>query len=114
MAPYFCNICNLFATENIEKTYHCDKCGSCRVKPSVDSKLIHCSRCKNCVIEDHTCIDDNFASDCPICLEYLFTSRNPCTMMKCGHAIHIACLEELIRHNNYNCPLCMRTLINND
>jgi hypothetical protein len=113
MAPYFCNICNLFATVNIDRTYHCDKCGSCRVKPSVDSKLIHCDRCANCVVEDHICIDNNFASDCPICMEYLFTSMDPCTVMKCGHAIHIACLNEMIKNNNYKCPLCMRTIINN-
>ena len=112
MAPYFCNICNLFATENIDKTYHCDKCGSCRVKPSIYSNLTHCDRCSNCVVENHTCIDNNFASDCPICMEYLFTSMGPCTLMKCGHAIHIACLNEMIKNNNYKCPLCLRTIIN--
>ena len=111
MAPYFCNICNLFATENIERIYHCEKCGSCRIKPSIDAKLIHCDRCVNCVVENHVCIDNNFASDCPICMEYLFTSRDPCTVMKCGHAIHIACLDEMIKNNNYKCPLCMRTII---
>jgi hypothetical protein len=43
-------------------------------------------------------------------MEFLFDSRKACSSMRCGHTIHVACLEQLMR-SQYKCPLCSASLL---
>jgi len=33
--------------------------------------------------------------NCPICLEYMFDSRKPMVLLRCGHPLHHHCLMEV-------------------
>jgi hypothetical protein len=39
-----------------------------------------------------------------ICYEYLFDSRIPASLTKCGHAMHETCMKEMFEANCYKCP----------
>ena len=102
---YYCDICNIWCSSN--NTYHCNKCNTCRVGNINNYK--HCDKCKVCIhinkYEKHKCFSDGIL-ECPICIESINTSPNPSSILKCGHAIHIKCLNQLIKNNFNKCPIC--------
>lgn len=108
LSKFYCDICHVFTSDEI---YHCDDCGMCRVGNSADFR--HCSKCRACIgtsgFESHTCIEGMMESNCPICQEWLATSRDPIGWMKCGHAIHVECGRRY-SEMNYTCPICSRTI----
>ena len=59
--------------------------------------------------DNHKCINNSVESNCPICMESIFYSVTNITSMKCGHYIHIECLQEYLK-NNYKCPVCLISL----
>ena len=57
----------------------------------------------------------------PICLEDLFSSTLPVNFLRCGHAIHVSCLDSLLyqpdQSTPWRCPTCKRSITsdpNND
>lgn len=48
-------------------------------------------------------------SACPVCLEYLFDSVRPTSVLPCGHTIHSECLRECERQRQLSCPVCLRS-----
>ena len=78
-AEYFCSCCRMYSTPTAAGIYHCEGCGICRVGKR--ENFFHCETCKACFTHesktrgDHVCIDSSLSQDCPICLEYMFTSR---------------------------------------
>lgn len=111
MAHYYCDICHLFDDDQTKIINHCDKCGICRIG---DNK--HCDKCNMCFskegFDSHKCIDaSKYNDDCVICLESLKNSRNHTTIIKCGHLIHMECLNDFIRSNQYQCPLCKKSIV---
>lgn len=106
---YYCNTCHLWDNSG-KDIFHCDKCGICRLGKRED--WIHCDKCNHCYSKGftHKCINDNTKNNCPVCNEYLFDSQKPVSILKCGHAIHSACLEKLLKHD-YRCPLCKKTVV---
>ena len=55
---------------------------------------------------NHNCINKSIESNCPICMESIFYSVKQITFMKCGHYIHLECLQDYSK-TNYKCPLCL-------
>lgn len=109
-AAYFCAVCNFFDDRIERNYYHCDKCGICRVKGNND--FMHCDNCGMCVASlDHTCNAERFHTDCPICLENLFDSIKPATVLPCGHPIHAHCKLNCFQQNRTSCPLCRKTML---
>ncbi|KAL7644928.1 UNVERIFIED_CONTAM: hypothetical protein RMT77_004745 [Armadillidium vulgare] len=108
---YYCSICRLF--DNKENSqYHCDGCGLCRVGGR--ENFFHCDRCKMCLpksMTKHKCIDDISHRDCPICLEYIHTSRIVSHMPPCGHLIHTPCYIDLLNAGIYACPTCGKSMV---
>ncbi|KAJ1972864.1 hypothetical protein H4R34_005264 [Dimargaris verticillata] len=111
LGHYYCNVCHFWSDSPNQSLYHCQECGICRVGPEEDFR--HCSKCKCCIShdawDDHRCIENTLDSDCPICGEFLFTSKQSATFMKCGHAIHQDCLRQYL-DTSYQCPICRKTL----
>tara|TARA_B110000114_G_C14976886_1_gene350866 strand:- start:81 stop:920 length:840 start_codon:yes stop_codon:yes gene_type:complete len=107
---YYCNICHLYENENIE-IYHCEKCNICRKGKKELFK--HCDKCNGCInisiVNNHKCINKSVESNCPICMESIFYSVKQITSMKCGHYIHLECLQDYSK-SNYKCPLCLVSL----
>lgn len=58
--------------------------------------------------ENHNCKDGKYKSNCPVCQEYLFSSRSASHEMPCGHAIHWECFRQLAAHDS-RCPVCKKT-----
>jgi hypothetical protein len=56
--------------------------------------------------ESHKCLPELLHQNCPVCMEFMHTSRSSATFMRCGHPIHQSCLVEFIKAGNYKCPLC--------
>ena len=110
---YYCKICNLWDSTENKDIYHCDSCKICRVGKKED--YIHCPKCNLCITKEnfkndnHKCIVNGGHSICPICSENLFTSTNSISILRCGHCIHVECLQEYTKHN-YNCPICKKSL----
>jgi hypothetical protein len=113
-ATYFCSICRLYDSSGTP-VYHCDACGLCR-KGSPDANF-HCNTCNACVSLEsqarHRCMPQSLDVDCPICKEYLFTSRKPVVYMRCGHTMHSDCWDVYTR-TKYTCPLCQKCLTTMD
>jgi RING finger and CHY zinc finger domain-containing protein 1 len=106
---YHCSICNLWMSDE-ERPYHCADCGFCRV--GGQENFQHCDQCGMCidrvVFSDHNCKADKYRSNCPVCQEYLFSSRAASHEMPCGHAIHWDCFRQLATHDS-RCPFCKKT-----
>jgi len=106
---YHCSICNLWMS-NEEEPYHCEHCGFCRVGGAENFK--HCHDCGMCIdielFDDHNCKSGKYQSNCPVCQEDLFSSRDASHEMPCGHAIHWHCFEELTSFDS-RCPICKKT-----
>ncbi len=110
---YYCEICNFFDNDVSKQQFHCEKCKICRV--GGEHNFYHCEKCNCCISiqlkDNHTCIENTFHKECPICLESLFDSVKNVTLLKCGHSIHQECYYELIKSNNIKCPLCNKSII---
>jgi len=106
---YHCNICNLWLSDD-ESPYHCEKCGFCRVGGRENFR--HCDDCGMCIdrllFDDHNCKAGKYMSNCPVCQEDLFSSRDASHEMPCGHAIHWHCFKELTTYDT-RCPVCKKT-----
>jgi RING finger and CHY zinc finger domain-containing protein 1 len=106
---YNCTTCNLWMS-NEERPYHCEHCGFCRVGGAENFQ--HCHSCGMCIdislIETHNCKEGKYRSNCPVCQEYLFSSRGASHEMPCGHAIHWECFRQLAAHDS-RCPICKKT-----
>ena len=106
---YHCAICNLWMS-NEERPYHCPDCGFCRVGGGGNFR--HCQDCGMCIdkqlFQDHNCKVGKYMSNCPVCQEDLFSSRDASHELPCGHAIHWHCFRELASHDS-RCPMCKKT-----
>jgi len=112
LAKYYCGTCRLFS--DAEKSiFHCKDCGLCRVGKGLGIDYKHCHKCGSCInisiFDDHVCLENALHSDCPICAEYMFTSVKPVCILKCGHYIHLPCLDEYTQQD-YRCPICLKSL----
>lgn len=109
-ANYFCGLCKIWC--NSGDIYHCDFCKLCRIGPK--SKFFHCFKCDACMDVrlkgNHNHVENTLKSDCPICAEYMFTSRKNIMFLACGHAIHLSCFESYIGRS-LQCPVCMKSMI---
>jgi len=107
---YHCAICNLWMS-NEERPYHCPDCGFCRVGGG--ENFIHCHDCGMCIDKDlfdtHNCKVGKYMSNCPVCQEDLFSSRDASHELPCGHAIHWHCFQQLASHDS-RCPICKKTV----
>lgn len=108
LARYYCDICKFYDDTESKEIFHCPDCGLCRLGRPGD--YIHCKRCGCCLnqkyYEKHPCIENSLQSDCPICFNYLFKSRDPVTFfMPCGHPLHYECLVQYGKVSNL-CPIC--------
>ncbi|CAG9326389.1 unnamed protein product [Blepharisma stoltei] len=112
MGAYFCAICHLYDSDLSKNIYHCDKCGICRVGPR--EKYFHCDTCEACLSvslrNSHTCRPGILKSNCAVCQEDMFTSRQRAMPMSCGHFIHNACLRDMMAHHRYTCPICCKSI----
>ncbi|KAM9959296.1 hypothetical protein ACTFIR_000368 [Dictyostelium discoideum] len=110
-ARYFCDVCKFYDDSPTKKIYHCDKCGICRVGSRDD--YIHCDKCNGCLsksgFNSHKCIENKF-SNCPICMDDLFSSREPSTPFDCGHMIHSSCYNDFIKSGSFKCPICKKSI----
>lgn len=107
MSDYYCDICKLFS-DNLDTT-HCNKCGICRIGKDIK----HCDKCNMCynsdVFDSHKCVNV-FDSICPICQEDIKTSREITSILDCNHIVHVKCLQQSLLTNNYQCPLCKKSM----
>lgn len=115
LAYYFCPKCVLYDNDQSKDIYHCDKCGICRLGLGLSKDYFHCDECNICLAidlkEHHRCVTNTTHCNCPICNEYLFTSVAKVVFMTCGHLIHQACYDEMVKHS-YKCPMCKKTVVN--
>ena len=109
LGEYHCAICNLWMS-NEEHPYHCPDCGFCRVGGGENFR--HCQDCGMCIdkqlFDGHNCKVGKYMSNCPVCQEDLFSSRDASHELPCGHAIHWHCFRELASHDS-RCPMCKKT-----
>ena len=116
-ASYYCNICHLYSDKPASEIYHCEKCNICRMcgVGNTPSHFFHCDKCGGCIHTDHEkthkCVRDALRNDCCICLDNIFLSREPVSILPCGHAIHSTCFNSSIKQNKYTCPLCRKMMI---
>ncbi|XP_043716175.1 zinc finger protein BRUTUS-like isoform X2 [Telopea speciosissima] len=94
MAKHYCNICKLFDDERT--VYHCPFCNLCRVGKGLGIDFFHCMTCNCCLgmsLVDHKCREKGLETNCPICCDFLFTSRETVRALPCGHFMHSACFK---------------------
>lgn len=112
LGNYFCSICHLFDHNLSKNIYHCEKCGICRVGPR--EQFFHCDTCEACLgltlKDSHMCLPGVLKSDCAVCQEDMFTSRESVIPIKCGHFIHGSCLKDMMNHHRYTCPVCRKSI----
>ncbi|XP_066400618.1 E3 ubiquitin-protein ligase RZFP34-like isoform X3 [Miscanthus floridulus] len=94
---FHCDGCGICRTGGAENFYHCDKCGCCYTSLLKDS---------------HHCVDRAMHHNCPVCIEYLFDSTKAISVLHCGHTIHLECLYEMRTHQQFSCPVCLRSACN--
>ncbi|KAL1894825.1 hypothetical protein Cpir12675_003470 [Ceratocystis pirilliformis] len=81
---------------------------------------LQCSTCSKCacistsIQYSHKCIERATDCNCPICEDYLFTSRKAVVFMECGHSIHRSCHDKYLATGSYKCPLCSKAIINTE
>ncbi|KAI7738980.1 hypothetical protein M8C21_010447 [Ambrosia artemisiifolia] len=110
MARYYCPICKLFDDER--QIYHCPYCNLCRVGRGLGIDYFHCMNCNACMsrsLSKHTCREKCLEDNCPICHEYIFTSKDPVKALPCGHVMHSSCFQAYTC-TNYTCPICCKSL----
>ena len=106
---YYCEKCQFYDDDVSRQQFHCEGCGICRVGGKTN--FFHCDRCGCCysttLRNEHKCIENSMRRQCPVCLDYLFDSVKPISVLvRCGHAMHEACLQSLHENSLYRCPLC--------
>ncbi|CAL1529500.1 unnamed protein product [Lymnaea stagnalis] len=108
---YFCPVCRLY--DDNKDQFHCEKCGICRVGPK--ESFFHCDKCNACLSTslqgNHKCVENVSRSCCPICQEFLHTSRAELQIPRCGHMIHRNCLQTFFQQGLYQCPMCKESLL---
>eukprot|EP00741_Cyanophora_paradoxa_P012176 tig00020603_g11764.t1 len=112
-ASYFCERCLIYESNPERPIYHCEDCAICRVGKGLGTDYFHCEKCAACISVDHKehrCVEGNTKNNCPICFEFMFTSRNAVVIAKCGHAMHEACFKQYTRSSMYTCPVCFKSL----
>jgi RING finger and CHY zinc finger domain-containing protein 1 len=109
LASYHCTICNHLDYRNV---FHCELCGVCRLGRKDDYS--HCDTCNICVTKNatHCCFEFN-SGECPCCNESIPQSRTEVISLPCGHVIHKACRQEMVRACMYKCPLCAKSILKN-
>ncbi|KAE9982315.1 hypothetical protein EG328_010975 [Venturia inaequalis] len=114
-AWYYCDICKLWDDDGSKRIYHCADCGICRKGEGLGKDYVHCKKCNVCVsishFPTHTCIENATESNCPLCLDYMFTSPLEIVAMPCGHYLHHHCYTSLML-STYQCPICKRSAVN--
>ena len=50
-------------------------------------------------------------SNCPVCMDFLFDSREAATVLDCGHTLHNKCRAQLLQSNSFGCPICSVAMI---
>ncbi|KAF5205114.1 Ring finger and chy zinc finger domain-containing protein [Thalictrum thalictroides] len=112
MGEYFCEICKFYDDDISKGQFHCDDCGICRVGGR--ENFFHCQRCGSCysvhLRDNHSCIENSMRHHCSICYEYLFDSLKETTVLKCGHTMHLDCLNEMTKRDQYCCPICSKSV----
>jgi len=112
---YFCSICRLYDVNPEKQYFHCEKCGICRVGNK--DEIFHCDECNICysikLKDNHNCKKQLFMTDCCICLNDLFSSRESSIVLQCNHVIHVSCANEWMK-KNITCPICRKTMLDND
>jgi len=112
LAKYYCDICHLFSDAD-KSIFHCKDCGLCRVGKGLGIDYKHCTKCGSCInlsiFDDHVCLENALHSNCPICAEHMFTSVKPVCILKCGHYMHLQCLDDYTQRD-YRCPICKKSL----
>ena len=111
---YYCPTCHLWDNNTTSPIFHCAKCGICRRGRLSDYR--HCDKCNHCFTHEffktHKCREDCTKTNCPICNNDLHASRETFTVLRCGHAIHNKCFNNMIKHS-YRCPLCKKCVSEN-
>ena len=107
---YTCLKCSLW-THKLDKIFHCDKCGICRMGDKDDYQ--HCDKCNLCwkkkFFDSHSCKFDQSDNDCAICMSSLSDNFDNPHILKCGHGFHFHCIMEYSK-TNYKCPICKVTM----
>jgi uncharacterized CHY-type Zn-finger protein len=113
-ARYYCDICKLWTDDPEKPIYHCNKCGLCRVGRGLGEDNWHCDKCDIClsinVKDTHTCtVKKGLKTVCPVCRreEFVFYSRDPIVLLRCGHGIHYRCFTDLMVRQDQRCSLCL-------
>lgn len=115
MGKYYCSKCKFWDHQGDTKgIFHCDKCGLCRIGGR--DNYFHCDRCGACfhVDGDHSgCRPGNFMDNCPVCLEPLFSTRDPAVPFEgCRHYIHSSCYKKYMGTldiHSTRCPICFHS-----
>jgi RING finger/CHY zinc finger protein 1 len=114
-AYYYCPKCKLWDNDSTKSIYHCDDCGICRRGEGLGRDYVHCKRCNVCISistsSTHPCVERATDCDCPLCLDYLFSSSLPVVSLACGHYMHGSCYKDLM-HVTYRCPVCNKSAVN--
>ena len=109
---YACTLCRFFDDDCRKQQFHCEKCGICRVGGR--DSFSHCDTCgccySNAIAHSHTCVERSTHSNCPVCLQFLFESIRPVSVLGCGHTIHEHCFLSLFAHHQFTCPTCSRSM----
>lgn len=111
IARYYCSICKFFDDDKRD-IYHCPYCNICRVGKGLGIDYFHCMTCNACMYKSlkvHKCREKGLESNCPICHDFLFTSKAPVKALSCGHFMHSACFQAYTC-NHYTCPMCYKSL----
>ncbi|KAJ1993266.1 hypothetical protein H4R33_000724 [Dimargaris cristalligena] len=111
LGEYYCDICHMWNNDPELDIFHCNDCQMC-LRDRKD-QYQHCFKCVRCISEtlvgEHKCRENSVEVDCPICGEFLQTSRQPITIMRCGHTIHLDCLNTYMDHS-FQCPVCQKSI----
>jgi RING finger/CHY zinc finger protein 1 len=116
-AQYYCSICKLWDGKGKKKkVYHCEGCGICRLGPQ--KNYFHCTTCVGCypvsLQATHKCIAGAMMNNCAVCLDDMFTSTRPVSVLRCGHTLHSHCERQLSQSpfpQCIRCPTCSKTIL---
>jgi RING finger/CHY zinc finger protein 1 len=108
----YCDICKIWTAVDI---VHCEFCGFCRV--GKEGELFHCHQCDACygsaAKDNHKCSKLKLRDAiCAYCLDNLYTSQFPSTLLPCKHFIHEKCCNTALKKNEYRCPTCRKSMVN--
>ena len=108
-----CPVCKIWTEPEIS---HCVHCGFCRV--GKEGTLKHCHDCEQCFAADYfethqrdECTKKSTRHEsCPICLQSIHWNQKKMLATKCGHSVHLDCLERFLKSGNYKCSICRKSL----